>query len=226
LVLEFNNFTLPAIVMTPIPLTLIGIVPGHWLLNAEFTATSMIGFIALAGIEVRNSILMVDFTKNEIHRGENIVEAAVNAGQIRMRPILVTDLTMMAGAATILFDPIFQGMAISLLFGAAVAVTLTLVVIPLGCISAKRIFETMKSGEPVVDDSTTPAQPTEDGQSSLYERVKELVLHGSLPPTIKALSELEYEGEKLGPEVAREQLNGLVDEGLLVRDKRNRYSLP
>jgi len=135
LVLEFKNFILPAIIMAPIPLTLIGIIPGHWLLDAEFTATSMIGFIALAGIEVRNSILLVDFVKNEIHLGRNALNAVVNAGQIRMRPIWVTDLTMMAGSAAILFDPIFQGMAITLLFGPIVATTLTLWVVPLGCVS-------------------------------------------------------------------------------------------
>ncbi len=141
LVLEFRNFILPAIIMAPIPLTLIGIIPGHWLLNAEFTATSMIGFIALAGIEVRNSILLVDFIKNEFSLGKNIIEAVASAGQIRMRPIWVTDLTMMAGAATILFDPIFQGMAISLLFGPIVATTLTLFVVPLGCtVVRKRVW--------------------------------------------------------------------------------------
>jgi len=138
LVLEFRNFILPAIIMAPIPLTLIGIIPGHWIMNAEFTATSMIGFIALAGIEVRNSILLVDFVKNEIHLGQDAMHAVANAGQIRMRPIWVTDLTMMAGAATILFDPIFQGMAISLLFGPVVATTLTLFVVPLGCTSVHK----------------------------------------------------------------------------------------
>lgn len=138
LVLEFRNFILPAIIMAPIPLTLIGIIPGHWIMNAEFTATSMIGFIALAGIEVRNSILLVDFVKNEVHLGKDAMHAVADAGQIRMRPIWVTDLTMMAGAATILFDPIFQGMAISLLFGPIVATTLTLFVVPLGCTSVHK----------------------------------------------------------------------------------------
>ena len=140
LVWEFGNFTQPAIIMAPIPLTLIGIIPGHWVMGAEFTATSMIGFIALAGIEVRNSILLVDFAKNERHRGMSVREAVIMAGQIRMRPIWVTDLTMMAGAFAILFDPIFQGMAISLLFGPIVATSLTLVVVPLGCISASKVF--------------------------------------------------------------------------------------
>ncbi|MES9878304.1 MAG: efflux RND transporter permease subunit [Candidatus Sedimenticola sp. PURPLELP] len=140
LVWEFDNFIQPAIIMAPIPLTLIGIIPGHWILGAEFTATSMIGFIALAGIEVRNSILLVDFAKNEMHRGMKVRDAVIMAGQIRMRPIWVTDLTMMAGAFAILFDPIFQGMAISLLFGPIVATSLTLVVVPLGCISASKAF--------------------------------------------------------------------------------------
>ncbi len=109
LVWEFGNFIQPAIIMAPIPLTLIGIIPGHWLLDAEFTATSMIGFIALAGIEVRNSILLVDFAKNEIHRGAGVREAVVRAGRTRMRPIWVTDLTMMAGAFAIIFRPYLPG---------------------------------------------------------------------------------------------------------------------
>ncbi|OOZ35967.1 efflux RND transporter permease subunit [Solemya velesiana gill symbiont] len=140
LVWESGNFIQPAIIMAPIPLTLIGIIPGHWVLGAEFTATSMIGFIALAGIEVRNYILLVDFAKNEMHRGRVVSEAVMMAGQIRMRPIWVIDLTMMAGAFAILFDPIFQGMAISLLFGPIVATSLTLIVVPLGCISASKAF--------------------------------------------------------------------------------------
>jgi len=156
LVLEFRNFILPAIIMAPIPLTLIGIIPGHWIMDAEFTATSMIGFIALAGIEVRNSILLVDFVKNELYLGEDAMHAVANAGQIRMRPIWVTDLTMMAGAATILFDPIFQGMAISLLFGPIVATTLTLFVIPLGCTSVH------KSLCPIDGSSTSSACVSND----------------------------------------------------------------
>ncbi len=151
LVLEFRNFILPSIIMAPIPLTLIGIIPGHWIMGAEFTATSMIGFIALAGIEVRSSILLVDFVKNEIHLGEDAMHAVANAGQIRMRPIWVTNLTMMAGAATILFDPIFQGMAISLLFGPIVATTLTLFVIPLGCTS---VHKTLCPVKPDRDDDS------------------------------------------------------------------------
>lgn len=140
IVWEFKNFTLAGLIMAPIPLTLIGIIPGHWIMNAEFTATSMIGFIALAGIVVRNSILLVEFVKNELSKGMDITEAVVSAGQIRMRPILITALTLMAGSWMIISDPIFQGMAVSLLFGAAVATVLTLVVIPLGCISVSKHF--------------------------------------------------------------------------------------
>ena len=165
LVWEFGNFIQPAIIMAPIPLTLIGIIPGHWLMGAEFTATSMIGFIALAGIEVRNSILLVDFAKNEVHRGVSVHEAVVQAGRTRMRPIWVTDLTMMAGAFAIILDPIFQGMAISLLFGPIVAVPLTLIVVPLGCISASQAFceagaEDMQPPEPKRDPEGVAGLPT------------------------------------------------------------------
>jgi multidrug efflux pump subunit AcrB len=168
LVIEFDDFLLPATLMLPIPLTVIGIVPGHWLLGAEFTATSMIGFIALAGIEVRNSVLFVDFAKNEIHRGLDIREAVVKAGQIRMRPIWITDLTMMAGAAAILSDPIFEGMAISLLFGAITSVTLTMLTLPLRCVSASRSLcpkpenpeATARPHEPELPPShTVPPEP-------------------------------------------------------------------
>lgn len=140
IVWEFRNFTLAGLIMAPIPLTLIGIIPGHWIMNAEFTATSMIGFIALAGIIVRNSILLVEFIKHELATGVDIQDAVLAAGQVRMRPILITALTLMAGAVAIIGDPIFQGMAVSLLFGTAVATVLTLIVIPLGCISARKHF--------------------------------------------------------------------------------------
>ncbi|MGM0553591.1 MAG: efflux RND transporter permease subunit [Pseudomonadota bacterium] len=137
---EFGNFVLPGIVMAPIPLTLIGIIPGHWLMNAEFTATSMIGFIALAGIIVRNSILLVDFGRQAVDQGHDVREAMILACQARTRPIIITALALLAGSSVILFDPIFQGMAISLMFGTLVATLLTLLVIPLGCISGRRAF--------------------------------------------------------------------------------------
>lgn len=143
IVWEFKNFTIAGIIMAPIPLTLIGIIPGHWILGAEFTATSMIGFIALAGIIVRNSILLVEFIKNEVANGTEIVDAVIAAGQVRMRPIFITALTLMAGAAAILNDPIFQGMAAGLLFGTGIATILTLIVIPLGCISTGKQFYLM-----------------------------------------------------------------------------------
>ncbi|WP_019625446.1 efflux RND transporter permease subunit [Thioalkalivibrio sp. ALJT] len=137
---EFGNFVLPGIIMAPIPLTLIGIIPGHWLMNAEFTATSMIGFIALAGIIVRNSILLVDFGRQAVNEGYDVRDAMIMACQARTRPIIITALALLAGSSVILFDPIFQGMAISLMFGTVVATLLTLVVIPLGCISGQRAF--------------------------------------------------------------------------------------
>ncbi len=137
---EFGNFILPAIVMAPIPLTLVGIVPGHWIMNAEFTATSMIGFIALAGIIVRNSILLVDFSKREIEKGMPVLDALIFACQVRTRPIVITALALVGGSSVILFDPIFQGMAVSLLFGVLVSTALTLFIIPLGCYSARDAF--------------------------------------------------------------------------------------
>ena len=135
---EFGNFVVPAIVMAPIPLTLIGIIPGHWIMGAEFTATSMIGFIALAGIIVRNSILLVDFSKTAIQAGTPVMDALVAACKVRTRPILITAFALVAGSSVILFDPIFQGMAVSLMFGVLVSTALTLLVIPLGCVSGRK----------------------------------------------------------------------------------------
>ncbi len=137
---EFGNFILPAIVMAPIPLTLVGIIPGHFLLNAEFTATSMIGFIALAGIIVRNSILLVDFSKHKVAQGMDVLDAIIMSCQVRTRPIVITALALVGGSSVILFDPIFQGMAVSLLFGVLVSTALTLFIIPLGCYSARAAF--------------------------------------------------------------------------------------
>ena len=130
-VAQFKSYWLPLIIMAPIPLTIIGVMPGHALLHAQFTATSMIGMIALAGIIVRNSILLVDFTRLEIERGEDVANAVIRATAIRAKPILLTGLAAMMGAIFILDDPIFNGLAISLLFGIAVSTLLTLVVIPI-----------------------------------------------------------------------------------------------
>ena len=129
-VAQFRDFRLPLVILTPIPLTLIGIVIGHMLFGAPFTATSMIGFIALAGIIVRNSILLVDFIRHARTPGRPLREVLLEAGAIRFKPILLTALAAMIGAAVILFDPIFQGLAISLLFGLISSTILTVLVIP------------------------------------------------------------------------------------------------
>lgn len=128
---QFQSFVTPLIIMAPIPLTLIGILPGHWLTGSYFTATSMIGFIALAGIIVRNSILLVDFIQLQERAGVPLAEAVIKAGAIRTRPILLTAAALMVGAFVIILDPIFQGLAVSLLFGVGASTLLTLVVIPL-----------------------------------------------------------------------------------------------
>ena len=127
---QFRSFKLPLVILTPVPLTLIGIVIGHWLFSAPFTATSMIGFIALAGIIVRNSILLVDFIRHERAKGTPLRPALIEAGAIRFQPIFLTAMAAMIGAAFILADPIFQGLAISLVFGLASSTALTLLVIP------------------------------------------------------------------------------------------------
>jgi hypothetical protein len=149
IVWEFRDFALAGLIMSPIPLTLIGIIPGHLVMGAEFTATSMIGLIALGGIIVRQSILIVEFVKIEVAKGKSVREAAVDGAEIRMRPILITSLTLMAGAWAIIQDPIFQGMAVSLFFGAGVATLMAVIVIPLGCISLRKHFYLLEaeSGE-------------------------------------------------------------------------------
>ncbi len=129
-VAQFKSYVTPLIIMAPIPLTLIGVMPGHALLGAQFTATSMIGMIALAGIIVRNSILLVDFIDLETARGVPFAEAVVQSAVVRAQPIALTALAAMMGAFFILDDPIFNGLAVSLIFGIAVSTLLTLVVIP------------------------------------------------------------------------------------------------
>jgi multidrug efflux pump subunit AcrB len=128
-VAQFRSFKLPLVILTPVPLTFIGIMLGHWLFHAAFTATSMIGFIALAGIIVRNSILLVDFVRHS-DQTKDLRDVLIEAGAIRFKPILLTALAAMIGAAVILSDPIFQGLAISLLFGLASSTALTVLVIP------------------------------------------------------------------------------------------------
>ena len=129
-VAQFKSYMTPLIIMAPIPLTIIGVMPGHALLHAQYTATSMIGMIALAGIIVRNSILLVDFIELETKRGVPFAQAVVQSAAVRAQPIALTGLAAMMGAFFILDDPIFNGLAVSLIFGIAVSTMLTLVVIP------------------------------------------------------------------------------------------------
>ena len=145
-VAQFGSFKLPLVILTPIPLTLIGIILGHWLFGAPFTATSMIGFIALAGIIVRNSILLVDFIRHGASEGKTLRDVLLKAGAVRFKPILLTALAAMIGAATILLDPIFQGLAISLLFGLASSTLLTVLVIP-------AIYVALRDGDRIIGKS-------------------------------------------------------------------------
>jgi len=127
---QFRSYTTPLVIMAPIPLTIIGVMPGHAILGAQFTATSMIGMIALAGIIVRNSILLVDFIELQVSQGMKFKDAVVQSAAVRAQPIALTGLAAMIGAFFILDDPIFNGLAISLIFGILVSTLLTLVVIP------------------------------------------------------------------------------------------------
>jgi multidrug efflux pump subunit AcrB len=127
----FRSFLVPLVIMAPIPLTLVGILPGHWAFGAFFTATSMIGFIALAGIVVRNSILLVDFAQAQAKETGDLAGAVVQAGAVRFRPIALTAAAVVVASLVMLFDPIFQGLAISMMFGAVASTVLTLVAVPL-----------------------------------------------------------------------------------------------
>ena len=131
LVAQFRSYLMPLIIMSPIPLTLVGILPGHWLIGKEFTATSMIGMIALAGIIVRNSILLVVFIRQLIDEGYSLEDAVVLAGAVRLKPIALTAVSAIIGAYFILADPIFNGLAISLIFGLIASTLLTVLVVPL-----------------------------------------------------------------------------------------------
>ncbi len=127
----FRNFTTPLVIMAPIPLTLIGILPGHAIFGAFFTATSMIGFIALAGIIVRNSIILIDFTELRRTEGMALDEAIIDAGAVRFRPILLTAAAVVVGSVVIIFDPIFQGLAIALMCGELASTSLSMITIPI-----------------------------------------------------------------------------------------------
>ncbi|MEQ9569654.1 MAG: efflux RND transporter permease subunit, partial [Longimicrobiales bacterium] len=141
----FGSFSTPLVMMAAIPLTLVGIAPGHLVFDAFFTATSMIGMIALAGIMVRNGILLIDYLEARIHQGVPLKKAVLEAGAIRTRPIALTAGTVVIGAVVILFDPIFQGLAVALITGALASTVLTLIVVP-------GIYFLMRRG----DSSPTP----------------------------------------------------------------------
>ncbi|OIR02925.1 efflux pump membrane transporter BepE [mine drainage metagenome] len=127
----FQDFTVPLVMLAAIPLSLVGIILGHWMLHAYFTATSMIGFIALAGVMVRNSVLLIDFINIRLREGIPLKQAIIEAGAVRTTPILLTAGAVVLGAVIILFDPIFQGLAISLMGGTITSTFLTLLVVPL-----------------------------------------------------------------------------------------------
>jgi multidrug efflux pump subunit AcrB len=151
----FQNFKTPMVMMLAIPLSLIGIVFGHWLLSAFFTATSFIGMIALAGVMVRNSVLLIDFIEIRLNEGVPIKQAIIEAGAVRTTPILLTTGAVVIGASIILFDPIFQGLAISLVFGAIVSTVLTLLVVPIiYYITERKKWEITSE----IDSSTTDEQ--------------------------------------------------------------------
>jgi multidrug efflux pump subunit AcrB len=129
-VAQFRSYLVPLVIMAPIPLTIIGIMPGHALLDKQFTATSMIGMIALAGIIVRNSILLVDFINQQVREGMDLKKAVINSAAVRTQPIVLTALAAMAGGFFIIDDPIFSGLAVSLIFGLLISTLLTLIIIP------------------------------------------------------------------------------------------------
>lgn len=126
----FRSFSVPLVIMAPIPISLIGIIPGHWITGAYFTATSMIGFIAGAGIIVRNSIILVDFIEHQLKGGMGLREAVISAGVLRFRPMLLTAAAVVVGSSVMLFDPIFQGLAVSLMFGEIAATILSRFAVP------------------------------------------------------------------------------------------------
>jgi multidrug efflux pump subunit AcrB len=146
----YRSFFMPVVVMGAIPLTLIGVFPGHWLMSQPFTATSMIGVIALAGIVVRNSLLLIDFIIARRAKGLALEQAVTEAGAVRLRPILLTALAIILGSAVMISDPVFGGLAISLIFGALASTTLTLFVIPL-------IYYCWKSWRQSADSSSVNA---------------------------------------------------------------------
>ena len=130
LVAYYRSFSIPLVAMSAIPLGLAGVFPGHWIMGQSFSATSMIGVSALSGVVVRNSLLIIDFVMDYMKSGMPLREAVAEAGAVRLRPILLTALAIVLGSAVMLLDPVFGGLAISLIFGTIVATVLTLLVVP------------------------------------------------------------------------------------------------
>ncbi len=161
----FQNFKVPFVMMVAIPLSLVGILIGHWLMGAFFTATSMIGLIALAGIMVRNSILLIDFINLRLKDGAPLKEAVIEAGAVRTTPILLTAGTVVIGAVVILFDPIFQGLAISLMGGTIASTFLTLIIVPLiYYMTEKKKYPVKEKPEPVIINDTKNNLPKEEDE--------------------------------------------------------------
>jgi multidrug efflux pump subunit AcrB len=134
----FQSMITPLVIMVAIPFSLVGILPAHWFMGAFFTATSMIGFIAGAGIVVRNSIILVDFVELRLEQGMPLDEAVVDAGAVRFRPMMLTAAAVIVGASVILFDPIFQGLAISLMAGEVASLLLSRMTVPILYFVTKR----------------------------------------------------------------------------------------
>ncbi len=149
LIANYQSFMIPLVAMSAIPLGLIGVFPGHWLMDKPFTGTSMIGVIALAGVVVRNSLLIIDFVQDYMKQGMALRVAVSEAGAVRLRPILLTALAIVLGSAVMLSDPVFSGLAISLIFGTIVSTILTLIVVPMLFYSLirRRLQAEQESGE-------------------------------------------------------------------------------
>jgi multidrug efflux pump subunit AcrB len=157
----FRSFRAPVIIMAAIPFSLIGILPAHWAFGAFFTATSMIGFMAGAGIVVRNSIILVDFIKLRVKQGMALPEAVIDAGAIRFRPMMLTAMAVVVGGSVILFDPIFQGLAISLMAGEVASLFISRMAVPV------IYFLWMRHGHKDAAQGDAPRQTRDHGEGAL-----------------------------------------------------------
>jgi multidrug efflux pump subunit AcrB len=157
----FRSFRAPVIIMAAIPFSLIGILPAHWAFGAFFTATSMIGFMAGAGIVVRNSIILVDFIKLRVKQGMALSEAVIDAGAIRFRPMMLTAMAVVVGGSVILFDPIFQGLAISLMAGEVASLFISRMAVPV------IYFLWMRHGHKDAGQGVAPGHTPDDGEGAL-----------------------------------------------------------